>query len=87
MRRVVLEHIDRKDQIVRRPRLFIAPLDPLADVNGNLGVVFVVVVPSGNPRDDIISLRTVGVVEVQRLVLEVPTRLRDASQQKRVNEL
>ena len=82
--RVILEHVDRKDQVMRRPRLPIAPLDSLADVDDDLGVVVVVLVPGGEPRDDVVGLRGVGVVEVQGLVLEVPTRLGDAGQQKRV---
>ena len=87
MRRIVLEHVDRKDQVVSRPRLPIAPLNPLADVDGDLGVVFVVLVPSGDPRDNVVGLRTVGVVEVQRLVLEVPTRLGNAGQQKGIKRV
>ena len=87
IRRIVLEHVDRKDQVVRGPRLPIAPLDPLADVDSNLGIVFVVLVSGGNPRDDVVGLRVVGVIEIQRLVLEVPTRLGDAGQQKRVKRV
>ena len=65
---MILKHVDRKDQIVRRPRLAVARLDALADRNRDLGIVAVVLVTGRNPGNNIVTPFGVGVVKVERLI-------------------
>ena len=71
IRRVGLEHIDGEDEVAHRPGSSVAPLDAGADLHRHFRVVRVVFVPGGDPGNDIVFLFE-GVVEVERLVEEVP---------------
>ena len=84
---MILKHVDRKDQIVRRPRLAITPLDALADRNRDLGIVAVVLVTGRNPRNNIVTSFSVGVVKVERLINKVPARFGRAGQQERIKRI
>ena len=84
---MIFEHVDRKDQIVRCPRLAVARLDALADRNRDLGIVAVVLVTGRNPGNNIVTPFSVGVVKVERLINKVPARFGRASQQKRIKRI
>ena len=84
---MILKHVDRKDQIVRRPRLAVAPLDALADRNRDLGIVAVVLVTGRNPGNNIVTPFSVGVVKVERLIDKVPARFGRAGQQERIKRI
>ena len=65
---MIPEHVDRKDQIVRRPGLAIAPLDALSDRNRDRSVIAIVLVAGRNPGDDVVAPFGIGVVKVERLI-------------------
>ena len=73
IRRIGPEHIDRKDQVIRRPRLPVAPLDSRANVHHHFAVVCIKLVPDGDPRQRL-GVGDIAIEEVERLVEKVETR-------------
>ena len=69
-RRVGLEHIDGEDQVARRPRHAVAPLDPVADFDGDCGVILVVLVALRDPGDEVVFF-AIGIVVIERLEEEI----------------
>ena len=79
---MISEHVDREDQIMRRPGLAVAPLDAFPNRNRDRSVIAIILVAGCNPGDDVVAPFGIGVVKVERLVGKVPARFGRASQQK-----
>ena len=80
---MLFEHIDRKDKVVRCPRLPVAPLHAWADIHHDFGVVRVELVPGGDPRQRF-GVGLIAIEEVERLVEELIADPRDSARHEGV---
>ena len=78
-----LEHVDGEDQVARRPRHAVAPLDAVADFDGDFGVILVVLVALRDPGDEVVFF-AIGIVVIERLEEEIGSCRRDHAGDKGV---
>ena len=83
---MLLEHIDRKDQIVRRPRHAVAPLDTGANIDRDLAVVLVETVPCRDPRHQL-GVGAIAVEKVEWLVEELITDARNTTRHEGIERI